>query len=182
MTAKTLLISIRTAAIAAAGVFAIAALSAAPSDAAAKDKAAQLTISCDKAEYKKDEPISIDLKIKNTGDKVLYINKRFHIVPETGGKANGELSFSVISPSGEKLPCKSTYATGLPKTDYFSPLKPGEELAMERKPAINYLFDLSAPGAYKIEAAYQNRYGDEMGIDAFKEKIVSGQITVKRVD
>jgi hypothetical protein len=160
----------------------IAVLLTAADGMAAKDPGALLTIACDKAEYKKDEPVSIDFKIKNTGEKVIYINKRFHVFPEATGKKNGEVSFIVTSPSGEKLPCKASYETGLPKTDYFVPVKPGEEIAMERKPAMNYLFDFSAPGAYTIEAAYQNRYGDEIGIDAFKEKIVSQQITVKRIE
>jgi hypothetical protein len=149
---------------------------------AAQDKGVKFTIASDKEEYKKDESISIDFKLKNTGNKAIYVNARFYIIPEDDAKKNGEICFSVISPAGEKLPCKVSYETGLPKTDYFVLLKPGEEIGAERKPVINYYFDFSGPGSYKITAAYQNKYGAEVGLDAFKGKIVSQPIIIKRVE
>lgn len=181
MKAKTLLIRMKLSPIVIVSALIVVVLSASDSI-AVQDKGARLTIVSDKEEYKKDEPISIDFRIKNVGKKEMYINKRFYIIPEDDPKKNGEVYFSVTSPTGEKLPCKVSYETGLPKTDYFTPIKPGEEITMERKPSINYFFDFTAPGVYKIEATYQNRYGEEIGIDAFKGKVVSRQIKVKRIE
>ncbi|MBN1405846.1 MAG: hypothetical protein JW946_04935 [Candidatus Omnitrophica bacterium] len=128
-------------------------------------------MSLDKQEYKKGETIAAEFKLKNTGKQQVYINKRFFIP--------GEISLSVIAPSGDSLPCKVSYEPGLPKTDYFALLLPGEEIAAERKISINYYFDFNEPGVYKIAASYQNKYGSELGIDAFKDKVASKPVTIK---
>lgn len=143
----------------------------------------ELTISFDKAEYKTSDQISVDFILKNKGKEALYINKRFFLNSQESDNRYREVYLSVISPSGEKLPCKvSTSEVGLPKTDYFVLLGPGEEVNLDRKRSIKYYFDFSAPGVYKIKAVYQNVYGEEIGIDAFKDKVESDTVKIKIVE
>jgi hypothetical protein len=149
---------------------------------AAADSGMRLTIGSDKGSYKKEEPVSINFKLKNTGKKEAYINNRFYVTSEEAKDKAGEVYFIVTSPSGEKVPGKVSYETGMPKTDYFVIIKPGEEMAIERKPSLNYFFDFAVPGDYKITAVYQNKYGKEIGLDVFSERIESNQITIKRAD
>jgi len=156
-------------------------LSCQHSDAAA-EKGLELSISLDKSEYKKNEPININFKLENKTKKPIYANKRFYINSEESAAGQREIYLSVTSPSGEKLPCKISYETGMPKSDYFALLNPGEEVSAEYNRNIAYYFDFTQPGTYAITAVYQNIYGGEIGIDAFKEKIISKPLKIKIVE
>ena len=148
---------------------------------AATYKGLRLSVSFDKDEYTQKDPINLTLKLENKGSREVYINKRFYINSEDSPNKYREIYFSVLSPSGEKLTYneKAFRETGLPKTDYFILLKPGEEAGMERPRNIKYYFDFKDPGAYKIKAVYQNIYGEEIGVDAFKGELVSKPVTIK---
>ena len=140
----------------------------------------EFTISCDKTDsYKAQDPIQITFKLKNIGTTPVYVNKRFFLGPEEGLVNDREVFLSVRSDSGQKLLYKFSYKTGLPKTDYFVLLKPGEEAVSEYPRNINGSFEFNEPGEYKITATYQNAYGSEIGLDVFKDKLVSNAIVVK---
>jgi hypothetical protein len=142
----------------------------------------RFSVSFDKKEYKQNEAININFKLKNISKRPIYVNKRFHINSEESPKEEKEVFLTVISPSGEKLPCKLSYGTGLPRSDHFVLLYPGEEVEMDRKRNIKYYFDLKDIGTYKIIATYQNVYGEEIGFDVFKEKIKYKPVTIKIVE
>ncbi len=148
----------------------------------AAKKDVEFTISCDKDEYKKTDPVMIDLKLKNRSKKPIYVNKRFYVGPEDSPKKRREVDISVISPGGERLPYTRTYEPGLPKTDYFVLLDPGEEAGLERKLYLKSYFDMKEAGTYEIRATYRNSCGDEIGIDAFTDKIDSNTVTIKIVE
>jgi hypothetical protein len=140
----------------------------------------QFAISCDKTEnLKAQDSIQITFKLKNTGNAPVYVNKRFFLGPEEDLINDREVFLSVTAPSGQKLPYKFSYKTGFPKTDYFALLNPGEEVVSEYPRNINGSFEFNEPGEYKITATYQNAYGSEIGLDAFKDKVVSNTIAVK---
>jgi len=145
-------------------------------------KGLKFSVYFDKTEYKKTDPININFKLENKGKTDIYVNKRFYINSKDAPREQREVYLLVTSPSGEKLPCKISHETGLPKTDYFVLLKPGEEVSLERKRNIKYYFDFNTPGKYKIIAVYQNIYGKEIGIDAFKDKIESNPVTIEIVE
>lgn len=139
----------------------------------------EFTISCDKTEsYKTQDPIKITFTLKNIGTAPVYVNKRFFLGPEEDLINDREVFLSVTSPSGQKLPYKFSYKTGFPKADYFALLSPGEEAVSEYPRNINGSFEFNEPGEYKITAVYQNAYGPEIGIDAFKNRIESNAVTV----
>jgi hypothetical protein len=139
----------------------------------------EFTVSCDKpGAYKTQDPIKIGFKLKNKSNSPIYVNKRFYLGQEEDTVKDRDLYLSVISPSGQKLSYKFPYKTGLPKSDYFVLLKPGEEVSSEYPRNINGTFEFNEPGEYKITAVYQNAYGIEIGVDAFKDKIESNSITI----
>ena len=144
--------------------------------------ALQLSVFFDKDEYKTNEPIYINFKLKNTGNKPIYVNKRLYVNSESSKPQYREVYLRITGPTGEKLPCKASHETGFPKTDYFVLLEPKEELTPERKKNLKAYFDLNTPGKYKVIAIYQNVYGPEIGIDAFQGKITSKPVTIKIVE
>jgi len=133
----------------------------------------------EKKEYKIGDPIDIDFKLKNKGKDSVYVNKRFFVGSKESKPEDREVYLQVIGPSGKELEPKETYDTGFPKTDYFVLLNPGEEAGLERKKNLKAYFDFEDPGKYKIIGVYQNVYGAEIGIDAFKEKIKSRPVTIR---
>ena len=141
----------------------------------------ELTISFDKDEYKQSDPIYINFKLKNKGKNPIYVNDRFFLNSESSKKKDREVYLSVVSPKGKELPCKASYETGLPRTDNFVLLKPQEEASPKRKRGVKHYFDFKESGVYKITAVYQNVYGREIGVGAYKGKIVSKPVTIKIV-
>ena len=151
----------------------------------AESKALELSLSFDKAEYKKTDAISVTFKLENKGKKPVYVNERFYVNSKYSSKEHREIYLSVTSPSGEELAFNESRATddvGLPKTDYFVLLEPGEEVILERPRNIKYYFDFDEPGTYKIVGVYQNSYGDEIGLDVFKKKVQSEPLEIKIVE
>jgi len=146
------------------------------------DKDLEFSVSFDKDEYEKSDPIQTTFQLKNKSKKPIYVNKRFYLNSEDSPKEDREVYLSVVSPSGGKLPFKTSYKTGLPRSDYFVLLESGEEAASERARNIKYSFDFNELGTYKITAFYQNVYGKEIGVDAFQDKLVSETILIKIVE
>ncbi len=142
-------------------------------------KGVDFIISTDKEEYKKNDSITIDFKLKNNTPKPVYINKRFNVNSEESPPKQREVSMAVISPSGEKLPFTRSYETGLPKSDYFVLLSPGEEAGLDRPRNLRAYFEIKETGVYKITATYQNACGDEIGLDTFKDKATSNTVSIK---
>lgn len=141
-----------------------------------------LTLLFDKSQYKKSDQIYVEFKLKNNGEEAVYINKRFYLNSKTSKKSDREIYLSVISPQGIELSSKISQETGLPKTDDFILLEPGEETAPERKRGIKPYFDFLELGVYKITGVYQNTHGREIGLDVYKDRITSEPVTIEIVE
>ena len=139
----------------------------------------KFSVSLDKAEYKKSEQIYVSFELENEGKKQVYVNKRFHINTEGSPKEEKEVYLIVTGPSREKLPCKNTYDTGLPRTDHLALLKRGEKAVSEGKKNLKIHFDIKEPGTYTVMAVYKNVYGKEIGVDAFEGELKSASVTIK---
>jgi len=136
----------------------------------------------DKSEYKTGDPINATFKLENKGKKPVYVNKRFFLSSEEKPKEKRDVFLVITAPSGAKLPCKISYENGLPKSEYFELLEPGREAASEWKRDLRGYFDFTEPGTYKAVAVYQNAYGREIGLDAFKDKIASVPVSFKVIN
>ncbi|MFC1624046.1 hypothetical protein ACFL28_01825 [Candidatus Omnitrophota bacterium] len=133
----------------------------------------------DKLEYKLKDPIYISFRLKNIASKPIYINKRFFVNSEDSQPGYRELFLEVTGPSGEKLPGREPRDTGFPRTGDFVLLEPDEEITSERKKSLRAYFDLEETGKYKIVAIYHNVYGEEIGVDTFRDKVTSKPVTIK---
>ncbi|MBU1061606.1 MAG: hypothetical protein KJ957_01600 [Candidatus Omnitrophica bacterium] len=151
----------------------------------AKDESLELSLSFEKTEYKKTDPIPVVFKLENKGKKPIYANKRFYVNSKSSPETHREIYLSATSPSGEDLPFKESRVSediGLPKTGYLVLLNTGEEISSDRPRDIKYYFDFKELGTYKITGVYQNSYGEEIGLDTFKNKVQSDAVEIKIVE
>ena len=139
----------------------------------------RLSILPDKKEYQSQEPVSVSFQLENRGKSAICVNKRFYLGAEEMPQDNRELYLIITSPSGKKMDSKFRYETGLPKTEYFVILEPGKSVASEWKRDLRGYFEFNESGSYKAVAIYQNFYGGELGLDTFKDKVVSELVTFK---
>ena len=139
-----------------------------------------LVVTADKTEYQKGDDILVKFKLVNNGTEPVYVCKRFRMNGEASAPDTRDIYLTVTSASGTKLECKAnSEETGVPRSDDFVLLKGGEESAAERDRNIKYYFDLSAAGNYTLKAVYENLYGEELGLAAFKGKIESAPVAIK---
>jgi hypothetical protein len=139
----------------------------------------EFSIVLENSECKLEEPIYATFKLKNTGTIPAYVNKRFYLGSEEAPKEKREVFFIITSPLSTKLYCKYSYETGLPKSEYFQLLQPGEEASSEFKRDLRAYFDFTETGTYQIVAVYQNVYGKEIGLDVFSDKAISRPVSLK---
>ena len=142
---------------------------------AAKPKeSVTLAIVLEKPEYALSGKIEIGFKLVNQGKEPLYVNKRFKLGSVQAAPGQRELILEVKAADGTPMEMKNLdYETGLPKSDYFELLQPGQEAAGERKWDLKDLMKLEKPGTYEITAVYQNTYGKELGLEVFQEKVAA---------
>lgn len=139
--------------------------------------AASFSLTLDGKEFTPNDQINFTLALKNIGKAPIYVNKRFYVSSEEATANQKDVYLMVTAPSGAKLPCTYSYETGYPKTDYFQLLEPGAEVKSENPRNLKAFFNLEEMGTYKVVAVYQNVFGSEIGLDVFKEKLVSETVT-----
>lgn len=142
----------------------------------AKPADLRFKIILDKTEYKEQEPINATFELENQGQDPVLVNKRFYI----GSKQyQGEVILKVTSLSGDEIPNKASYETGLPKTDYFEAVEPNKKITSEYPRNLRGYFVFPEPGVYKVEAVYKNVFGKEIGLDVFNGQLSSEPVTFK---
>lgn len=133
--------------------------------------------SLDKSSYASGEPVMVSFALKNTGKQPVWVNTRFYLSAQSVPDEDREVFLILTSPSGKELPCIFSYPTGLPKSGYFTRLEPGQEAASEHPRDLRGFFELKDAGAYTVRAVYQNVFGVELGLDAFKGPVKSTPVT-----
>jgi len=140
----------------------------------AKSADLKFSLKLDKTEYKGQEPVNAIFALENKGQEPVLVNKRFYIgLGSPDQQYQGEVTLKITSPSGQEIPCKFSYAIGLPKTDYFELLQPNKKVASEYPRNLRGYFSFEESGVYKVIAVYQNIFGKEIGLDVFKDKLTS---------
>ncbi len=135
----------------------------------------------DKSTYELNENIKINFSLKNVSEKPVYVNTRFYLNSGEAVAEYRDIYLLVKSPSGEKLPCKVSFDTGIPRTDQFVLLAPGEEVSCDREKSLNYFFDFTVPGKYEIAAVYKNAYGKELDLDVYGGEIKTKPLYIEVV-
>ena len=139
-------------------------------------------IKFDKTEYSKKDQISVTFELINRSKEAIYVNNRFYLNSEESPKGEREIYLIITHESGDIIGCKVSRETGIPKSDFFVFLKPGNKAKIKRAINIRHMYDFDKPGAYEIKAAYHNVYGSEIGLPAFGDKIWSKPITIKIIE
>lgn len=139
----------------------------------------QLVFSSDKSQYAANEPVLVDIRLINNSKNNLWVNKRFYLGTDKMPENERDWYILVTTPSGEKLESKYSFAAGFPKSDFFQNLEPGQEAAAERPRNIRGFYDFQEPGTYRLQAVYENVFGKEIGLDAFKNKLSSEAVEIK---
>jgi hypothetical protein len=150
-----------------AGIF------AAPPRSLAAQSDIVFTAVLDKTEYTAEEAVNLTFTLKNRGKSPVYVNKRFFFGSEEAPKKQKEVYAVITSPSGQKLPFKSPYETGYPKSDYFELLEPGQEVKSEYPRNLRGNFEFTEEGVYTVNAVYQNAFGRELGLEAFSQRLTA---------
>jgi len=133
-------------------------------------------LSLDQSEYNANQPINASFILKNIGAEPVMVNQRFYISSESAPEREKDVYFELTSPSGQKMTCQHFYETGLPKTDAFKLLAPNEEVKSEYPRNLRGFFEIREPGIYTLRAVYKNMFGQEVGLDVFKEQLVSDPV------
>jgi hypothetical protein len=133
----------------------------------------------DKTEYTKQDAIHVEFEVQNKGESLVWINKRFYLSSSEIPKKERDIYLKVMAPSGEELICKYKYGAGFPKTAYFVELGSEESVQSERPKNLKSYYDFSQEGVYTLTAYYENTFGPEIGLDAFRDKLVSKSIEIK---
>lgn len=130
-----------------------------------------LEIVLEKQEVPLSGEIQTGFKLVNKGKEPVRVNQRFKLGSAKAAADQRELILEVRAADGSPVEMKNfDYETGLPKSDYFKLLQPGEEAAAERKWNLKDLAKIEKPGDYEITAVYQNAFGKELGLDVFQGK------------
>ena len=144
---------------------------------AAKQPKLEFRVSLDKPSYTSTDPIQAAFMLKNTGKRPVWVNTRFYLSSRSVAEEDREVYLILTSPSGTEVPCTFSYPTGLPKSDYFKRLEPGQEAAAESPRDLRGFFELKEAGTYTVRAVYQNVFGAELGLDAFTGTLRSEPVT-----
>lgn len=140
----------------------------------------RFTLLLSKEEYANQEPLNAMFKLENIGRIPVWVNKRFYLGSENVSRnRRGEVTLKVISPAGKELECKFFHEAGLPKSEFFKLLEPGGEVISEHPRNLRGYFDFTEPGIYKIVAIYENIFGKEIGLDAFRKKLTAEAVSLK---
>lgn len=141
------------------------------------------TAALDKTEYTAEEAINLTFTLKNKGKSPVYVNKRFFFGSEEALQKQKEVYAVITSPSAQKLPFKSPYETGYPKSDYFELLEPGQEVKSENPRNLRGNFEFTEEGVYTVNAVYQNVFGREVGLETFSRRLTAEPVkfTIKSV-
>lgn len=142
---------------------------------ATKDSALKLEVIFDKDAYKKNDPVIISFKMTNKGNKPIWVNTRCYLANEEVKKR--DVTLELLSPSGNRLVSNYSFRTGYPRTEIFAELQPGEDFTSDNRRHLAGYFKIHEIGQYTAVAIYENQFGGEIGIDAYKKRVVSEPAT-----
>jgi len=142
---------------------------------ATKNSSLKLEVVFDREEYKKNEPVIVSFKITNESKQPIWVNTRCYLANEEVKKR--DMTLELFSPNGEPLVSNYSFRTGYPRTEIFYELEPNEDFTSDNRRHLAGYFKIQEIGQYTAVGIYENQFGDEIGIDAYKKRIVSEPAT-----
>ena len=136
----------------------------------------------EKTRVKPAEPIFVKFALKNLGKKPVWVNTRCYLSSPRVPGTEREVTLTVTGPKGTGLPCTYSYETGLPKSDDFTRLEPGQEVVSEHQHNLQGYFEFTEKGTYTIVGMYENVFGPELGLAAFTGPVASQPVSITLAD
>jgi hypothetical protein len=132
----------------------------------------RLELLIEKRSYKMSEPIEMKFKLVNVGKKPIWINTRMKSGTPSADPRQREVWVEMEGPDGKSVASKiRDWPTGLPKSESFQLLQPGQSFVHEKAWDLRDIFEIDRPGTYRIRATYHNVFGKELGLDVFQGPI-----------
>jgi hypothetical protein len=129
-----------------------------------------------------DDDMPLRVRLVNDGDDPVKVNGRLAVSSDDGA---GELTFSVVGPSGEPLPFGSRVNLGRPGPDDVATISPTRFVGVTID-LVDY-FNLDEPGTYRISATYRSSAGGENGeeegeglpADVWTGEVTSDEVSIE---
>jgi hypothetical protein len=139
-----------------------------------REEKLELEIEIDKQVYQPNSSIPIVIRLKNTGNVRLLINRRLSVNHVDAPRGLRDITFVVIGPDGEQIPFKASVNIGHLSNKDIIVLAPNRSI--EVSDDIGTLYDIQQDGSYTIYAIYQNVIESDNNNSTWKGEITSNAI------
>ena len=134
----------------------------------------KLALTLDEERITLGQPIHGKLSLKNAGDDPQLVNSRLTINKSFAPAAFREVYFTLNDSSGKPVDFMLKINIGGPQPNDFRELAPGE--SAEREFDLDMYYMLEQPGAYSLQAFYENHAEPGDGREAWTGKVKSDPV------
>jgi hypothetical protein len=117
------------------------------------------------------DQVMIRIILRNRAAKARYFNARFNVAP-----LRGEVTPTVLDPSGTDVPFNSRIKMAPPLSIDFVLLQPDE--VVQGGFPLRYYYNLKTPGTYVVSATYQAK---EIPVDLAKLDVFTGELEAQAI-
>lgn len=136
------------------------------------------SISMPKDQFAMEEPIPIDIILKNVSSEPQTVNARLAVNDKEAPAPFREVTMRIKTPSGEEAMFRSDLKIGPPGPDDFQGLEPGQSI--ERTEDIAELYFLDEKGEYEVTVVYENTLSGPSVLDETSGEIVQEDIGAEK--
>lgn len=134
----------------------------------------KLALTLNEKRFTLGQPISGKLALQNAGDDPLLVNSRLTINKSFAPAPFREVYFILNDPSGKPVDFMLKVNIGGPRPENFRELAPGE--SAEKSFDLGMYYALEQPGAYSLQAVYENHVQPDDGREAWTGKVKSDPV------
>ena len=136
------------------------------------------SISMPKDQFAMEEPIPIDIILKNVSSEPQTVNARLAVNDKEAPAPFREVTMRIKTPSGEEAMFRSDLKIGPPGPADFQGLEPGKSI--ERTEDIASLYFLDEEGEYEVTVVYENTLSGPSVLDETSGEIVQEDIGAEK--
>lgn len=133
-----------------------------------------LALNLNQDKFSAGQSISGKLALLNTGAEPLLVNSRLVINKSFAPEPYREVYFILTDPAGDPVEFMLKINVGDPRAEDFMELAPGE--TAEREFDLDTYYMLERPGAYSLQAVYENQAEPGDGRGAWTGKVESDPV------
>jgi len=147
-----------------------------PSD-ASRRQPLTFAISLPKQDFALGEQVPLTMTLQNASTTALTVNRRLAVNDKNAPRRLHEVSIFILAPSGEEAAFDWDLRIGLPRSEDFSTLAPGD--SVQRMADLTDLYILDQRGEYLVFAIYENTVRgprDEQDVRAVRTSVTSSAL------